>query len=509
MSDLRETEGTGIGLRQYLDVVWRRKLIVVSVLALAIGAASALTLATKSLYEAQTTIVVGQNGGIVSPANANAIQPFSATMKELLKSTILAREVIGDLHLELTPVQLLGSVSVSFNPESAALAVSVVDHDPSQARAIAERNGVNFSRLVAERLGKRIPTTPGTPATPPLTASVFDPAHIIPGKVEPKPTRNLRVAGILGLVLGLLGAFLRDYFDRTLRTVDEIERAFGVPVIGQIPTVRSGNRERTRILWDENGDFAESFRGLRANLQYLAVQWPLRTILVTSPAANQGKTTVCASLATAIVQAGKSVVLIEADLRRPRLADTFGLPRLRPGLTSVLVGNSQLGRATEEIKLPSTLGQAKGQDWAITVLPSGPLPPNPSELVGSPRMRRLVDGLADLYDTVILDSPPILPVADSLALAKLVDGVIIVVRAKSATRDDAHAVRSLADRLGIHLVGVVMTDVPRRDHYYAEYSSELVPDQEESPDNGLAARVIDGPGTTSARDAATSRKAAI
>ena len=318
---------------------------------------------------------------------------------------------------------------------------------------------------------------------------------MIPGKVEPKPTRNLLVAGILGLVLGLLGAFLRDYFDRTLRTVDEIERAFGVPVIGQIPTVKAANRERSQILWDENGDFAESFRGLRANLQYLAVQWPLRTILVTSPAANQGKTTVCASLATAIVQAGQSVVLIEADLRRPRLADTFGLPRLRPGLTSVLVGNSQLGRATAEIKLPPSLGQAKGQDWAITVLPSGPLPPNPSELVGSPRMRRLVDGLADLYDTVILDSPPLLPVADSLALAKLVDGVIIVVRAKSATRDDARAVRSLADRLGIHLVGVVMTDVPRRDHYYAEYTSEMVPDQDVPADMGLPPRAIDSAGT--------------
>jgi capsular exopolysaccharide synthesis family protein len=507
MSDLRETEGTGIGLRQYLEVVRRRKLIVVAVLALAIGAASALTLATTTMYEAQTTIVVGQGHGLVSPANANAIQPFSATMTELIKSTIVARDVINDLHLSMTPEQLLGSVSVSFNPESAALSVSVVNHVPARAQAIAASLGANFSRLVEQRLGKGTPASAGNPATPPLTASVWDPAHLIPGKVEPKPTRNLLVAGILGLVLGLLGAFLRDYFDRTLRTVDEIERAFGVTVIGQIPTVRAANRERSQILWDENGDFAESFRGLRANLQYLAVQWPLRTILVTSPAANQGKTTVCASLATAIAQAGQSVVLIEADLRRPRLADTFGLPRLRPGLTSVLVGHSQLGRATTEIKLPHTHG-AKGQDWTITVLPSGPLPPNPSELVGSPRMRRLVDGLADLYDTVILDSPPLLPVADSLALAKLVDGVIIVVRAKNATRDDAQAVRSLADRLGIHLVGVVMTDVPRRDHYYAEYSSEQVSDQDAPADAARPSRALEST-DAAAKRAAGSRKAAI
>jgi len=502
MSDVRESEGTGIGLRQYLDVIRRRKLIVVTTLALALGAASALTLATTSLYQAQTTIVVGQGTCIVQPQNANAIQPFTATAAGLMKSTILADNVIHDLHLNSTPQALLGSISVSFNPDSAALTASVVNHDPQLAKSIAARLAVDFQRLVKQRLGKEVPASAGAPATPPLTACIWDPAHVMPGKVEPKPTRNLLVAGVLGLVLGLLAAFLRDYFDRTLRTVEEIERAFGVPVIGQIPSVKSSNRgERSRILWEENGDFAESFRGLRANLQYLAVQWPLRTILVTSPAANQGKTTVCASLATAIAQSGQSVVLIEADLRRPRLADTFGLPRLQPGLTSVLVGHSQLGRATREIPLTPPTGQQKGQNAVITVLPSGPLPPNPSELVGSPRMRRLVDGLADLYDTVILDSPPLLPVADSLALAKLVDGVIIVVRAKNATRDDASAVKALADRLGLHVVGVVVTDVPRRDHYYAEYTSELVPDRDPVPADDSARR---------AREAkAGSRKAAI
>ena len=476
MSDVRETEGTGAGLRQYLEVIRRRKLIVVSILAVSLGVAAAVTLSTTSLYEAQTTIVVGQGSCIVQPQNANAIQPFSQTATELMQSTVVARAVIKDLHLNMTPQQLLGGVSVSFNSESAAVKTSVTNHDPQLARRIADRLGVNFAKLVKQKLGH------GTASTPPLEACIWDPGHVIPGRVEPKPTQNLLIAGILGLILGLLVAFLRDYFDRTLRTVEEIERAFGVPVIGQIPTVKPVHRgERSRILWEENGDFAESFRGLRANLQYLAVQWPLKTILVSSPQAAQGKTTVCASLATAIAQSGQSVVLIEADLRRPRIADTFNLPRFRPGLTSVLVGHSQLGKTTTEISLP----------------------PNPSELVGSPRMRRLVDGLADLYDTVILDSPPLLPVADSLALAKLVDGVIIVVRSKNATRDDARSVRAMADRLGIHIVGVVVTDVPRRDHYYAEYTSELVP--------GDAAPAASGSnGQVGASDSAPAkRKAAI
>jgi capsular exopolysaccharide synthesis family protein len=468
MSEASQLEA-GIGLRHYLDVLRRRKWTVLVILALAIGASAALTIREKSMYKAETTVVVGQGSGLFNPQNAAAIQPFTATMKELLQSTIVASGVISDLGLNLTTSQVLNKISVSFDPESALLKVSVVDHVPSQAKAIADSVATRFTALVRKRFPAGISTTSGSP---PVRAFVWDPAHVVPGRVSPTPAKNLIIASALGLVLGLLAAFMRDHFDRSLRTIDEIEQAFGAPVIGQIPTIKKSAKERPRLLWDEDGEFAESFRGLRANLQYLAVQRPLRTILVTSPAANQGKTTVCANLATALAQSGASVVLLEADLRRPALSAAFGLPASAPGLTSVLIGNAQLGRSTYEIKLPEHPGGAI-QERAVTVLPSGPLPPNPSELVASPRMRRLVDGLADLFDTVVLDSPPLLPVADSLGLAKLVDGVIVVVRAKSATRDDARAVRLLVERLDIPLVGIVVSDVTVRGGYgtYGSYTS--------------------------------------
>jgi receptor protein-tyrosine kinase/non-specific protein-tyrosine kinase len=467
MSDARQPEEAGIGLRQYLDVVRRRKWIVIVIVALAVGASAMLTLSEQSIYQAEATIAVGQGRGLFSPQNGNSIQPFSATMKELLESNVVARGVIGDLKLPLTPSQLLGKVSVSFNPDSAALHVSVLDHVPATAKAIAASMSTHFTDLFAKRFG-----TTATGGSDPVRAFVWDPAHVVPGRVSPTPTRNLIIAAVLGLVLGLLAAFLRDHFDRSLRTTDEIEKAFGVPVIAQIPTIRRNAKERPRMLWDENGEFAESFRGLRANLEYLAVQRPLKTILVTSPAANQGKTTVCANLATALAQSGASVVLLEADLRRPALSAAFGLRSGQPGLTSVLVGNVQLGRATVAIELPEHPGQG-GNERSVTVLPSGPLPPNPSELVASPRMRRLVEGLGDLFDTVVIDSPPILPVADTLGLAKLVDGVIVVVRAKSATRDEALEVRAMVDRLDIPLVGIVVSDVAVRGGYgtYGSYTS--------------------------------------
>ncbi len=467
MSDARQPEEAGIGLRQYLDVLRRRKWTVLVMLALAVGASSFLTLREQSIYQAEATVAVGQGNTLFSAQNGNSIQPFAATMKELLESTVIAQGVIHDLKLDLTPTQLLSKVSVSFNPDSAALHVSVLDHAPARAKAIAASMSTHFTNLVAERFGANARGSSDV-----VRAFVWDPAHVVPGRVSPTPTRNLLIAAVLGLVLGLLAAFLRDHFDRSLRTTDEIEKAFGVPVIAQIPSLRKGSKERPRMLWDENGEFAESFRGLRANLQYLAVQRPLKTILVTSPAANQGKTTVCANLATAIAQSGGSVLLLEADLRRPTLSKAFGLPRGEPGLTSVLVGNTQLGRATITIELPEHPGQGDNER-AVTVLPSGPLPPNPSELVASPRMRRLVDGLGDLFDTVIVDSPPILPVADTLGLAKLVDGVIVVVRAKSATRDEAREVRAMVERLEIPLVGIVVSDVDVRGGYgtYGSYTS--------------------------------------
>ena len=233
MSDARQPEEAGIGLRQYLDVLRRRKWTVLVILALAVGASSLLTLSEQSVYRAEATIAVGQGRGLFNPQNGNSIQPFSQTMKELLESTVVARTVIHDLRLPLTPQQLLNKVSVSFNPDSAALDVSVLDHQPAKARAIAASMSSQFTRLVAERFG-----TTGSAGSPPVRAFVWDPAHVVPGRVSPTPTRNLIIAAALGLVLGLLAAFLRDHFDRSLRTTDEIEKAFGVPVIAQIPSLR-------------------------------------------------------------------------------------------------------------------------------------------------------------------------------------------------------------------------------------------------------------------------------
>lgn len=460
MSTLAEDIGPeqeGGGLRFYLDVIRRRKWIVLGVAAVAVAIAAAMSLLAKPVYRAETKIVIGQGGGLVQPGFANSIQPYTATMSDLISSDIVASNVIQALHLTMSTHQLLAKISTSINPQTAVVNVYVDDHDKAQAVRIDQQVAVVFSQLVADRFGRAstAPQSGGSAATQPLSANVFDPAHALPGRVSPKPTRNIVIAVVLGLILGVIAAFLREHFDRGLRTREDVERAFGLPVVGQIPFTTKGKEER-RVAWQGRGQTAEAFRGLRANLQYLVVHRPLRTILVTSASAEQGKTTVTANLAVTIARAGSSVVVVDGDLRRPRLESAFAVTAEGEGLTNVLVGAADIDRVLVDVEL-STDGQTEAGRLAL--VPSGPLPPNPSELLASPQMRALLERLSARFDYVLIDSPPVLLVSDALELAREVDGVLVVVRRGKGSTDEARELRATVDRLGIQLVGAVLTDV--------------------------------------------------
>lgn len=488
----REGEATGIGLRRYATIVARRKWIVLAVTVAAVAAAVGISKAQQPVYRAQTKIVVTQGYSLVQPGFASAVEPYTATMSDLIESNVVAADVISRLHLSQSPQSLLQHVSVSINPQTAVLGVSVDDHSPARAQAIAREIGAVFSQLVRARFGKPVQSQPGQQTLPPLTASVFDPAHVLPAPVSPRPVRDGIVAAVLGLALGLLGAFLRDHFDRTLRTREEVEAEFGAPVIGQIPFVHQP-RTGSAVLWGGFGEVAEAFRGLRANLQFLAVQRPLRTILITSASPRQGKTTVAAHLAAAIARSGSTTVLIEADLRRPKLAQALDLRSEGEGLTSVLVGASQLDDAIKTVTLPAERpGPDLGTDH-MAVIQSGPLPPNPSELLSSTHMTQVLERLELDYNHVLIDSPPLLLVADALELARMVDGVVLVVRRNEARSDEAREVRTLVERLGIRLVGVVFTDAERSPGYdrYGPYARHALVHHRREGARATAGRELD------------------
>jgi capsular exopolysaccharide synthesis family protein len=483
-SETAESGAGGLGLRHYLEIVRRRKWIVLSIFTVAVAAALAISLTMANVYQAKTTIVVGQGNSLFQPGEASAVQPFTATMGDLVKSNVVARTVISQLHLPETPEDVLNKISVSINPQTAVVKIAVRDHSKPRAVAIADRVGKVFSQLVKKRFGTKAEPSavPGTPVQLPLTATVFDPAHADPKPVAPRPFRNTVLAGILGLILGLIAAFLREHFDRDLRTRDAVEKSFGVPVIGQVPSVHKGRRVLARHTF---GPVDEALRALRANLQYLGVRRPLRTLLITSAGAEQGKTTLAANLAVVLAQSGASSVIIDGDLRRPALDRLFETER-GLGLTSVLVGAADLEDVL--VELPDAVTAGADSSARLSFLASGPLPPNPSELLSSTPMAKVLDRLGVLYDYVVIDSPPLLLVADALELARVVDGVILVVRRNETTTDEAREVRGLVDRLGINVVGVVFTDVKPIGGYgygYGPYAPEQATETPAAVRSGL------------------------
>src|SRR5207302_4457645 len=213
---------------------------------------------------------------------------------------IVAVNAINRLGLRMPPQTLLSKLSVSINPQTAVLKISVDDRDPQRAQQIGAAVADAFTSLVNDRFGRRLPARPGETVQPPLTATVWDPSHVEPDRVAPRPKRNIAIAAALGLVLALLAGFLVEHFDRRLRSRESVEEHFGAPVIGQIPFDREGRGRRRATVPPVSRAGAEALRALRANLQYLGVERPLRTVLVTSATPQQGKMTVTTGLASAI-----------------------------------------------------------------------------------------------------------------------------------------------------------------------------------------------------------------
>lgn len=280
--------------------------------------------------------------------------------------------------------------------------------------------------------------------------------------------RQKIVLGLLvGLLLGLGGAFFLEYLDQTIKNAGDVERVLGVPVLGLIPydpaLGRSGNGKRPAIalVTREGADHpvAEAFRALRTNVTFVGAEKPLQFMSVTSPGPGEGKSTTAVNLAAALAQGGQRTLLIDGDLRRPLVHRAFALVQ-EPGLTDVLVGRATAREAVRPDVAPG-----------LDVLPSGSIPPNPSELLGSGAMHTLISGLRRDYHYIIIDTPPTLPVTDASVVASGADAAILVL--KSGDTEEIAAQRAVEQLRRVHarIAGAVLNGVsPRHDRYYSYYS---------------------------------------
>jgi polysaccharide biosynthesis transport protein len=298
-------------------------------------------------------------------------------------------------------------------------------------------------------------------------AQLVTPATAPESPVSPRPVRDAIIAAFVGLLLGVALAFLLDYLDDSVKTKEDFERvAPGLPVLGMIPAVAGWKTKERPFLVsavEPLSPAAEAYRTLRTSVQFLGLDQAMGTIQLTSANPREGKTTTLANLAVALAGAGQRILVVCCDLRRPRIHEFFGLGN-DIGFTSALLGKVPLAEAIQGV--PEHRG--------VDLLASGPLPPNPSELLSSKRTGEVVATLRSEYDVVLLDSPPVLPVTDALVLSRWVDATLLVAVAGTTTRKEVSRATELLWQVDAPLVGAVLNGVDPEgsDGYAYQYYRE-------------------------------------
>jgi len=297
-----------------------------------------------------------------------------------------------------------------------------------------------------------------------LRMKILEPAMVAQLPSHPQKSKIMAMVMILGLLAGGALSVLRDFMDQTLRSGDEIAAVLGVPVLGVVPAMSQRETVPSRgrkVHLQPDAPEAEAFRTVRTAIFFSAPK-EARTILVTSPAAGDGKSTLVSNLAIAMAQAGQKTILLDADFRKPMQHVIFEVEHDRGGLSAVLTGQMKLAEA---IHRTDTDG--------LSLLPCGPAVSNPSEMLNSPRFAKLLKCLAEAYDRVIIDAPPVTVVADAQILGATCDITMLVLRAGKSTKKIGQRAIGDLQRVGAHLLGTVVNDVARsgdRYGYYGTYS---------------------------------------
>ncbi|NYD34546.1 capsular exopolysaccharide synthesis family protein [Actinomycetospora corticicola] len=403
-------------------------------------------LLTPSSYTAVATLYV--NATVTnSPNNAYQGAQLSAqrvaSYTELATSTRVSRQVVQDLGLPQTPEALSRQLSASSPSGSVVITLSARDALPDAAVAIVNDTANVFTNLVNE-----LERPDSSLAVQAVDVRVVEPA--ITASVTSLGLRSALLYGaISGIALGVGAAFLYSSLDNRIRSAGALSDATELPILGSIP--KSNQPPSSDLLMSSAGSgLLESYRALRTNLQYIEIDRPPRVLVVTSPGEGEGKSTTAINTAIALGLAGSRVLLVDCDLRRPQVADRLGINN-DVGLTSVLSGKTRADDAT--------------QSWnrsLIHVLPSGPLPPNPSELLGSQHMHRTIAHLRSTYDYVVLDTPPVIPVTDAAALAPASDGVLLVVASGRTRVPQVDASKKTLTAVGSHILGCVLNLAPQQ-----------------------------------------------
>ncbi len=448
-------------VRDYAQLLRRRWLLIALVTLLCGGLAAALSLSTRKEYASSVSLFVSASQSPTNVGSIVAVEQLTpervASYADLASSTNIAAAVVRRLGLNESPASLASRVSATVPTNTVVIDLTVTDPSESLVPRIANAVGEQLSATVAHL---EAPLS-GQPS--PIKMSVAQSATIPGGPTTPKTTRNILFGLIVGLALGAGLSILLEVLDTRIKDLDTLTDRVGLTPLGLMPFDR-GAKARPLVVRDAPQSVrAEAFRQLRTNLQFLGVEQAPRSILVTSTLPAEGKSTTAGNLAIALAQAREPVTVIDADFRHPQLSQYLGIDGA-VGLSEVLIGRVTLAEAL----------QPWGEDGMLTVLPSGAKPPNPSELLGSRAMSRVVEELRG-KGMLIIDSPPVLPFTDATVLAKVTDTTLLVVRANSTRMDKLQRALQALRTVDAQLAGVVLNMVSSKGpdiDYYGYYGRE-------------------------------------
>jgi capsular exopolysaccharide synthesis family protein len=514
-------------IKRYAGLLWQKLWLLLLCTALTSGTAYAVSINSVPLYESSTTLLINQAPSNGSGTDYNSLLAsglLANTYAQMLQETPIFEQVIKKLDLHTSAEALAGAVKVDVVRDTQLIVLTVTGRDPAQASAIANeivnqfrtqnqdiqesrytantqslqqemttlQNDMNTTQASLDALtssGKtadateqaRLQTLLGQQRSNYTTlvnsletvrlAEAQSTNNLVVVKdaapeyspVSPKTTLNTILAAIVGLMLAVGVVLVLDYFDDTLKSSDEVERVAGASIVGMIARIPGTKQaEKLTTMGKSRSSTGEAYRILRTNIDFAGVDTPIKALAVTSSFAQEGKSITVANLAVAIAQTGKRVIVIDTDLRRPTLHMFFQQSNSR-GVTTALLSGGQLADHMVATSIPT-----------LRLMPSGPIPANPAELLGSKRMKELIDVLKLDSDFLIFDTPPVLPVTDALLVAGICDATILVARSGFTKSAGLKKANDQLQQAGVRVLGVVLNLIPTGRHgsyYYYHYES--------------------------------------
>jgi polysaccharide biosynthesis transport protein len=446
-------------LGQYLHILRRRWLSVLITTLMILGLASLVTLAMPQKYTATTRLFFAVRGASVSDLaqGSSFTENQMSSYAQVATSPMVLAPVIQRLALPTTPTELAKSVKATVPLNTVILEITATDSDPRRVAQIANAVGAELS-IAAGLLTPELQD--GTKA---VRATIVAAAQVPNRPSSPNILFNICLGLVIGLLAGIGVAVLRSLLDTKIRSQKDVRALTDIPILGEI-AYDAEVPQHTVIQRDEpHAASSEAVRRLRTNLQFINVSKRSKAIVITSSLPGEGKSTIAMNLAVSLADSGVRTILIDANLRRPALDEYMGIES-GLGLTNVLIGQARI----QDVIQP--FGNS-----TLDLLPAGQVPPNPSELLGSAAMDRLLKELLASYDMVLLDSPPVLPVTDAAVLSKMADGALLILGADRVRRPQLYAALESLETAGAHLFGLIINKVKRIEAGVYLYESSYTP----------------------------------